>query len=104
MLNILPVVLLFAGIAVLVLGWRMQEPAEKGARKAYRRFSGSDRNDKEITKQGKQNIPEKYLKIKELHEQGYSNEEISKKLGINQGSVKLMIMKYSKEHEYENIP
>jgi DNA-binding NarL/FixJ family response regulator len=49
-------------------------------------------------------IPDNYLKAAELREQGYSYKEIAKELEINQYSVRLMLMLYTKENKYEDIP
>ncbi|HWQ88494.1 MAG TPA: hypothetical protein VN374_00800 [Desulfitobacteriaceae bacterium] len=105
-MGVLPVVLLCVGIGILIWGWRMPEPMEKNAKIAYLRLLRAvakiKDHDGETKKQRRRNIPDKYIKIKELSEQGYSDQQIAQKMGISQDSVRLLAL-YLKEDDYEDL-
>lgn len=105
-MSVLPVVLLCAGIGILIWGWRMQEPMEKNAKLAYLRLlqavSKIEEQNGETEKRRKRDIPDKYIKVKELSEQGYSDQQIAKKIGISRDSVRLFVQ-YLKEDDYEDL-
>ncbi len=106
-MTILPIVLLCVGIGVLIWGWRIPEPIKNSLKTIYRIYNVKEILPKDkvinINQRGR-NAPGKYEKVIELSEEGYSIKEIAKKLKISQNSVRLMLMLYSKENEYEDNP
>jgi DNA-binding NarL/FixJ family response regulator len=91
----------------------MQESVEKNAKLAYLRLLQAvskieDQNEDQneiisgnMKKRRKRDIPDKYIKVKELSEQGYSDQQIAKKMGISRDSVRLFVQ-YLKEDDDED--
>jgi hypothetical protein len=106
-LSILPIVLSCVGIGILIWGWRIPEPIKNSLKTVHRIYNIKEISPKnnvvDINQRGR-SAPGIYSKVIELREQGYSNKEIAKKLKMNQDSVRLMLMLYSKENENEDNP
>lgn len=106
-MSILPVVLLCVGIGILIWGWSIRESIKNSLKTIHRIYNVKEITPKcnvvDINQRGR-SAPGKYSNVIELLEQGYSNKEIAKKLKMNQNSVRLMLMLYSKENEYEDNP
>jgi DNA-directed RNA polymerase specialized sigma24 family protein len=82
-----PVIMLFAGIGLLIYGWKTPQYDESNQL--------ASKSKKTIKKVPSSNS----LKVIELYNQGYSYGEISDMLKINIASVRLIVMRYIKENK-----